>query len=330
MLANADYVIMGAGIPMEVPGILDALAKNDDCKLVIDVDGSEEVHYAHFSPKEFWTNAKKPELAEVELKRPNFLPIVSSVMLAQAMLKRASGAGPTKGIQGFVIEMPTAGGHNAPPRGFRYDAEKKSHNLSLNERGEPVYGPKDEVDLAKFKKSTKDLPFWLAGYYARPEKLQEVLAIGGQGVQVGTSFAFAKESGLAAGPKEEVLRQVASGDLSVFTDPVASPTGFPFKVLELEDSLSEKAKYDSRPACATWGTCAPRTRMRRARWVTAAPRSPSPIGSRRAARSRPLRGASACATGSWPTPACPKFRPSRSRARTTSMLRKSSSPRATM
>lgn len=116
MLAGADYVIMGAGIPMEVPGILDALAKNADCKLVIDVDGSEDViHYAKFSPTEFWTNAKKPELAKKELKRPNFLPIVSSVMLAQAMLKRASGAGPTKGIQGFVIELPTAGGHNAPP-----------------------------------------------------------------------------------------------------------------------------------------------------------------------------------------------------------------------
>ena len=39
MLADADYVIMGAGIPMEVPGILDKLATNEDCKLVIDVDG---------------------------------------------------------------------------------------------------------------------------------------------------------------------------------------------------------------------------------------------------------------------------------------------------
>jgi nitronate monooxygenase len=253
MQANADYVIMGAGIPMEVPGILDALEKNSDTKLVIDVDGAEEVHYTHFSPKEFWTNAGKPELAEKKLKRPNFLPIVSSVMLAQAMLKRASGAGPTKGIQGFVIEMPTAGGHNAPPRGFKYDAEKKSHNLSLNERGEPVYGPKDEVDLVKFKAATKDLPFFLAGYYARPEKLQEVLALGGQGVQIGTSFAFANESGLAPGPKAEVLRQVASGDLSVFTDPVASPTGFPFKVLELEDSLSVKAKYQERPRVCNLG-----------------------------------------------------------------------------
>lgn len=257
MAANVDYVIMGAGIPMEVPGILDKLAKNEDCKLVIDVDGSEDtdtpVHYAHFSPKGFWEKSGKAELASKDWKRPNFLPIVSSVMLAQAMLKRATGSGPTKGIQGFVIEMPTAGGHNAPPRGFRYDAEKKSHSLSLNERGEPIYGPKDEVDLVKFKSAVKELPFYLAGYYARPEKLQEVLAIGGTGIQVGTSFAFAKESGLKQDVKQEVLRQVQAGDLSVFTDPVASPTGFPFKVLELEDSLSVKDKYDSRPRVCNLG-----------------------------------------------------------------------------
>ena len=258
VLASADYVIMGAGIPMEVPGILDKLANNEDCKLVIDVDGagtngSEDIHYAYFSPKEFFTKSGAPDVVKTMNKRPNFLPIVSSVMLAQAMLKRATGAGPTRGIQGFVIEMPTAGGHNAPPRGFKYDAEKKSHNLSLNERGEPVYGPKDEVDLVKFKTAVKGLPFFLAGYYARPEKLQEVLAIGGQGIQVGTSFAFCKESGLEQAAKAEVLRQVQSGDLSVFTDPVASPTGFPFKVLELEDSLSVKEKYEERPRVCNLG-----------------------------------------------------------------------------
>jgi hypothetical protein len=48
--------------------------------------------------------------------------------------------------------------------------------------------------------------------------------------QVGTSFAFSKESGLAADVKQFVLRKVLDGDLSVYTDPVASPTGFPFKV----------------------------------------------------------------------------------------------------
>ena len=116
-----------------------------------------------------------------------------------------------------------------------------------------MYGPKDEVDLGKFKTASKGLPFYLAGYYARPEKLQEVLALGGAGVQVGTSFAFSKESGLEPLAKSEVLRQVASGDMGIFTDPVASPTGFPFKVLELEDSLWNKENYEARPRVCNLG-----------------------------------------------------------------------------
>jgi nitronate monooxygenase len=36
------------------------------------------------------------------------------------------------------------------------------------------------------------------------------------------------------------------GELDVFTDPVASPTGFPFKVLRLEGSLSEATNYQQR------------------------------------------------------------------------------------
>lgn len=175
---------------MEVPGILDNLAEHKACKLGIDVDDAPEPVYTHFAPSAFWERAHNTEVEKAPLKRPNFLPIVSSVTLAQAMLKRATGAGPTRGIQGFVIELPTAGGHNAPPRGFRYDAAAKSHKLSLNEKGEPIYGEKDEVDLVKFKSATKGLPFWLAGFYARPEKLQEVLAVGGAGIQVNLLLVF--------------------------------------------------------------------------------------------------------------------------------------------
>jgi len=237
----------------EVPGILDRLSRHEECKMAIDVDDSETVHYLHFKPKEFWEASGKAELADKNLPRPNFFPIVSSVLLAQAMLKRATGEGPTRGIQGFIIEFPTAGGHNAPPRGFRYDAVAKSHSLSLNEKGEPIYGPKDDVDLVKFKAASKGLPFYLAGYYARPEKLQEVLALGGAGVQVGTSFAFASESGLSDSAKQEVLSRIANNDLTVYTDPVASPTGFPFKVLELDGSLSEKENYAERPRVCNLG-----------------------------------------------------------------------------
>jgi nitronate monooxygenase len=58
---------------------------------------------------------------------------------------------------------------------------------------------------------------------------------------VGTAFAFCEESGISPEVKGRVLAQVRAGDAHVFTDPLASPTGFPFKVLELEGSLSEPA-----------------------------------------------------------------------------------------
>jgi NAD(P)H-dependent flavin oxidoreductase YrpB (nitropropane dioxygenase family) len=65
-------------------------------------------------------------------------------------------------------------------------------------------------------------------------------------VQVGTLFAFCEESGLAPELKRRVLERVHAGDASVFTDPIASPTGFPFKVVELEQTLSDPAVYDAR------------------------------------------------------------------------------------
>jgi nitronate monooxygenase len=251
MLADVDYILMGAGIPMRIAGILDNLAEGTDCELPIHtVDKNEFI--SPFSPKAFWEASGKPELC-VPLKRPNFVPIVSSVVLAQSMLKRATGKGPTKGIDGFVVELSTAGGHNAPPRGFHYDAVAKSHTVDLNERGEPVYGVKDQVDLKKFAKATKGLPFWLAGSYADPSKLVEVLDVGGAGIQVGTAFSLAKESGMEKNARREILQRLAKEDIDVYTDPVASPTGFPFKVLNMEHTLSEAKEYEERPRSCSLG-----------------------------------------------------------------------------
>lgn len=254
MLADVDYVIMGAGIPMKIPGILDNLSEAEDCKQQIDlVDHTDDSVSLEFSPKGFWKAAGKPELAK-PLKRPNFVPIVSSVVLAQSLLKRATGKGPTHGINGFVVELNTAGGHNAPPRGFKYDAKSKTHAANLNERGEPVYGEKDDVDLKKFAKATKGLPFWFAGSYADPGKLCEVIEAGGAGIQVGTAFSLAQESGMDKSAKQTICDKIADiGDMDVFTDPVASPTGFPFKVLKIDNSLADEGHYENRPRVCNLG-----------------------------------------------------------------------------
>jgi nitronate monooxygenase len=137
-------------------------------------------------------------------------------------------------VDGFVIEGSLAGGHNAPPRG----------PMQLSPQGEPVYGPRDAPDLAKIREL--GLPFWLAGSQARPEKLADALAFGATGIQVGTAFAFCDESGIEPALKREAIRASRAGTARVFTDPAASPTGFPFKVAGMPGTLSESECYATR------------------------------------------------------------------------------------
>jgi nitronate monooxygenase len=232
MLAGVDVVIMGAGIPREVPAILDGLAASNDVSMALQVEGAtaEDDFRAHLSPRAVLSGAPR------ELRRPTFYPIVSSNVLALTMARKATGR-----VDGFVIEGPTAGGHNAPPRG----------GPSLGADGQPVYGPRDTVDVAKVREL--GLPFYLAGGYGESGKLKEALDLGAAGVQVGTLFAFCRESGLLRSLKEKALRVASQGLGKVITDAFASPTGFPFKVLSLEGTLSDMAEYLRRPRVCDLG-----------------------------------------------------------------------------
>jgi nitronate monooxygenase len=222
MLAGVDYVIMGAGIPKDIPAVLDSFAEHRPASIRLDVEGlgPGEVEHLTFDPR---IHSEEPP---VEMRRPFFFPIVASNSLAVMLARKASGR-----VDGFVIEGPTAGGHNAPPRG----------EPVFNERGEPVYGERDEVDLAKMR--DLGLPFWLAGGTGAPEKLEEALARGAAGIQVGTLFAYSDESGFRAEMKERVLRRVVEGEVDVLTDGRASPTGFPFKVVQLGGTMSDPEAY---------------------------------------------------------------------------------------
>ena len=225
MLAGVDAVLMGAGIPREIPGVLDQLAAGELARLKLDVKDADrdEDFYLEFDPAEFCGGeALRPA-------RPAFYAIISSAVLATMLAKKASGY-----VDGFIVEGPTAGGHNAPPRG----------KLQLSDSGEPVYGERDIADLAAI--AAVGRPFWLAGSYAEPERVAAALAAGASGVQVGTAFAYCEESGFAPAIKEEVLARSRAGQVAVFTDPVASPTGFPFKVVPVKDTVSEQNIYEKR------------------------------------------------------------------------------------
>jgi nitronate monooxygenase len=232
MLAGVDYILTGAGIPRAIPGALDLLARGHTASLLIDVEGAlpGEQQTSTFDPQHFCGGAAP------QLKRPIFLGIVASATLAIALAKRASGR-----VDGFVVEGPTAGGHNAPPRG----------PLQLNPEGEPLYGPRDTPELDKIR--ALGLPFWLAGGYGQPGKLAEALRLGAAGIQVGTPFAFCDESGIQPELKRQALFLSRLGQARVFTDPLASPTGFPFKVAQLQNTLSNAADYHARPRICDLG-----------------------------------------------------------------------------
>jgi len=225
MLAGVGYVLMGAGIPLHIPGVLDAFAAHHMAEYKLQVTGAAlgQDTQMHLNAADF-IEGPLPQL-----QRPKFLAIVSSNTLATTMLRRASGR-----VDGLVIESPTAGGHNAPPRG----------KLQLNEAGEPVYGERDHVNIEELR--ALGVPFWLAGGYGNAEKLREAVLQGAAGIQVGTAFAFSAESGMRADLKATLMAQAKVGAGEVFTDPLASPTGFPFKVAQLEGTASAFPIYQER------------------------------------------------------------------------------------
>ncbi|MGI9198687.1 MAG: nitronate monooxygenase [Candidatus Nanopelagicaceae bacterium] len=228
MLAGVDYIIMGAGIPRELPKLIRQLEKLEIGSVPVDVIGGQAVQTT-INPLDFVT-------PNFKIKKPKFLAIISVDVLG-TYLARDEETRP----DGFIIEHNSAGGHNAPPRGkYEFDAD-----------GEPIYGPKDIADLEKMKKL--GLPFWLAGTFGSPEKVKAALDSGAAGVQVGTLFAISNHSGFSSKTRAELLEKLKSDTLEVKTDVKASPTSFPIKIAKLEGHTSTEDGFAARPKLCDLG-----------------------------------------------------------------------------
>lgn len=222
LLAGVDTILMGAGIPREIPNLLDQLCRHETCaqRILVEDGPTAEIPF-------------DPSIVEAQLeslKRPQFLAIVSSHVLAMS-LARAGG------VDGFVVESHIAGGHNAGPRGWK------------PESGETLeYGPKDEVDLARIR--ALGLPFWLAGGQITPESLAHAQAQGAAGIQIGTAFAFCSESGMESDLRRRAIAASQMKAASTQTEGRGSPTGYPFKTVDLiETEGGRSPSVRERQAC---------------------------------------------------------------------------------
>lgn len=85
MLAGVDYVLVGAGIPRAIPGVMDRLTTHLDISMTANVDGSrpEDDFKLRFDPRQVMGNNLPV------LKRPKFLAIVASNVLAITLARKA-------------------------------------------------------------------------------------------------------------------------------------------------------------------------------------------------------------------------------------------------
>ena len=228
-LAEVDWVVMGAGDPSEAPGWLERLARHEPVELsprVATVPAG--THKIVFDPKELTGGKLAP------LRRPSFIAIISSYEQAAAL-----ASSDVTRPDGFVVEGPLAGGHNAPPK-------KKARD----KRGYYVYGPEDEADVVAIGKL--GLPYWSAGGCGYPEKPASP-EVPPRRRQVGTLFGLAAESGMVAETRRRVLQLIWQQKLEVVTDVRASPSSFPFKVALVPGTIADPAVYAERPRLCNVG-----------------------------------------------------------------------------
>ena len=226
MLAGVDYISMGAGIPLQIPAVIKAILEKKPLEYRVPVTGAKITgQVMSFDPEIFFGQKLPP------LKQPKFIPIIASNLLGAIFKKKL----PEGSVFGFVVEEPTAGGHNAPPR-----------KIVRDESGAPLptYGEKDVVDYAAIAKL--GLPFWIGGSYASPEKLKWAQSVGASGIQAGSIFALCDKSGMYPRIREKIRELGFKGELRVRTDMRVSPTGFPFKVVCLDETIAETGVYNSR------------------------------------------------------------------------------------
>lgn len=231
VLAGVDFVCVGAGNPAPIPGYLRKLARHEKVEQTINVARSTQGPFrAVFDPRELVGDL--PEVA-----CPRFVAIVTTVEQASLLAKDD-----TTRPYGFVFEGPCAGGHNAPPADYQ------------RIKGEPpTWGPKDELEMDRL--GELEQPFWLAGCMGNPEGLRKALEVGAAGVQFGTTLALSNESGMSATLRNDLLGRIWRNELQVASEPLMSPTGFPFKVAQVPGSISEAEVREEREkhACCDLG-----------------------------------------------------------------------------
>lgn len=159
------------------------------------------------------------------------IPIVSSVRALEIICKKWGKLGYRP--DAIVLEGPLAGGH----LGFKPEQIDLESN-TLENLLPPV------KDAAK---KYGDFPIIVAGGIYTYEDIQRFLAMGADGVQMGTRFLATEESSASEVYKQAVV-DVSQEDIVVAIDP-GSPCGLPFRVIRQSPMYQSAITKLRKPKC---------------------------------------------------------------------------------
>ena len=243
ILAGVDYVMMGAGVPTHIPGVLEGLTLGQPVTLPLTVTGAgsdDPASSIAFDPA--------PYLPTSSLKRPKFIGIVSSHVLATALAKRSNGP-----VDGFVVERPTAGGTTLRRGGTSPSIVRAT--LSTARATKSTSRPS----------STSAYPSGSVGASHRVNMSSRRWALRA------SKWALSSRTATSQGwTRTSVIRSSRRRAVTVQTSLRASSTGYPFKVVSLTGTVSDAHVYKGANGCVIWATCVRRTSGRTVQWATVA------------------------------------------------------------
>jgi nitronate monooxygenase len=282
MLAGAHAVLMGAGVPLAIPGALDGLAAGQEVRLRLDVR----------------------EAAEGQTTEFVFDPAALGI--------ETGGTHAPPGFPGdhqFPCDRPGDGAQGQRPGGrvrgrepYRRGAQRPAApERHPPRRGTRVYGAGHTGPGAHRRAGAALLGGRLLRLAAK--SWTEARAPGAAGIQIGSAPSPSAAS-RASHPSSSAAPWTESraGRLTVLTDFRASPTGYPFKLIPLEGTLLADGENVTRRkrVCdlgflrSSYDQGGRRAGLSLSRGTRAAFRA-----ARAVARMRPRAG-SACATACWP------------------------------
>lgn len=222
LLANAKYIMVGAGIPRNLAGIVTDLCHHcaTDRELTVSlVDNAKGLGYLssykiQFDPSKYVEG--NPPMIEL----PTVAPIISSNILIRVVSELLQEYDPKK--VAVYAELPdNSGGHHMNPRGAGHGEEVVA-----------VYGERDYGGFERLLEEliSQKIPLWIGGDFCNPKGLAEARALGAEVVLGGTVFALSSDSGMRNDYRLTALKLIEDDKFKVEIRKDVSPAGLAFSV----------------------------------------------------------------------------------------------------